>query len=368
MTIMRQLLIMLLIAAAGGAAWMYLGPESGSANVRAAKHGATKPPASVVVLARPVGSAREKIRIQVVGTARAFRSATLHSAAAGEITRVNFTADQRVKAGDILLELDQEAEQLAVELARIALSDAKRTFERLRRLKASGAVASSTFDDAQSALDTARLELKQAEVTLGHRHVAAPFDGRIGLTELDVGDRVDTDSVIASLDQRETLLIRFEIPEALLGRIGKGDRVEVTPWSDRNLVAEGLVFDVGSRINERTRTFVVRARIANPNDTLRPGMSFRVTSDVTGAAYPMVPEIAVQWSGEGSFLWVIRDGKARQVKAAIVQRQEANILVDSEVQPGDQVVVEGFHRMRDGREVTIDATNSSDQPKPKTGS
>ena len=372
MTLLRQLLIIGLIAAVAAGAWTYLGSVLGSAEIGAGKRNGKKPPAIVVV--QEVASAHEKIRVRVVGTARALRSATLHSASAGEIIRINFTADQQVTGGAVLLELDSEAEQLAVDLARIRLDDSRRTFERLRRLKSSGAVANSTHDDAQSALKATRIELKRAEVNLADRHVVAPFSGRIGLTELDVGDRVDTDSAIASLDQREALLVRFEVPEALLGRIGKGDKVRVTPWSDRTIVAEGSVFDVGSRVNEQTRTFLVRARIANPNDALRPGMSFRVASDVIGQAYPMVPEIAVQWGGGGSFLWLIRDGKAHHVEATIVQRQEADILVDAAILPGDLVVVEGFHRMRDGREVSFtkatlgDKTTLGDKAKAKTGS
>ena len=197
----------------------------------------------------------------------------------------------------------------------------------------------------------ASIGLKQAGVGRANRHVVAPFSGRIGLTEFDIGDRVDMDTAIASLDQRDTLLVRFEVPEALLGRIKKGDRVSANPWSDRDVSRIGDVFDIGSRVDEKTRPFAVRAKLDNPDDALRPGMSFRVTSDVVGTLYPVVPEIAVQWGGDGSFIWVVKDGKARQTRATIVQRQEGSILVDADLMPGDQVVVEGFHRMREGRAV-----------------
>lgn len=357
MTLLRQLLIIGMIAGAAAGSWLYLIPILSSAEAVSSKRGGKKQLASVVASA--VTSARETIRIQVVGTARALRSATLHAAAAGEITRVNFSADEAVKAGAVLLELDSETEQLAVDLARVRLDEARRTFKRLARLKTSGAVSGSTHDDARSALEAARIELKTAEVALADRHMVAPFSGRIGLTELDVGDRVDTDSAIATLDQRDVLLIRFEVPEALLGRINKGDRIGASPWSDRKSEREGVVFDVGSRIDERTRTFSVRARIANPDDALRPGMSFRVASEVVGAAYPVVPEIAVQWGGDGSFVWVIKDGKARQTRAVIVQRQESNILIDADVRAGDRVVVEGFHRMREGRQVSLGDTGKT---------
>lgn len=351
MTLPRQLLIIGIVAAIVAAGWLYVLPLLGSAEAVATKRsGKTK---SVNIVAREVTSGREKIRIQVVGTSQAARSATLHPAAAGEITRINFSADDRIEAGQVLLELDSETEQLAVDLARVRLEDALRTFKRLDRLMPSGAVASSTHDDAKSALEAARIALAQAEVALADRVMVAPFAGRAGLTDLDVGDRVDTDTPVTSLDQREVLLVGFDVPEALLGKIGKGDRITASPWSDRGGEREGAVLDVGSRIDTRTRTFRVRASLENADDALRPGMSFRVASDIIGASYPVVPEIAAQWDGGGSFVWAVQDGKARRVPARIVQRQEAFILVNAELKPGDLVVVEGFHLMREGREVSI---------------
>lgn len=354
MSLPRQLLIIVIIASAAVGGWVYVLPLLGSAEAVATKRGGKG--TSVNIVAREVTAGRETIRIQVVGTSQAARSATLHPAAAGEITRIDFSADDKIEAGQVLLELDSETEQLAVDLARVRLEEAQRTFKRLDRLMPSGAVASSTHDDAKSALEAARITLRQAEVALADRVMVAPFAGRAGLTNLDVGDRVDTDTPVTSLDQREVLLVGFDVPEALLGKIAKGDRITASPWSDRGSERDGLVFDVGSRIDARTRTFRVRASLDNGDDALRPGMSFRVTSEIVGGSYPVVPEIAVHWDGGGSFVWAAQDGKARRVPARIVQRQEALILVDAELKPGDRVVVEGFHHMREGRKIS--AANS----------
>lgn len=356
MTLPRQLLIIGIIAAAAVAGWIYVLPLLGTAEAVVSKRGGKAN--NVTVVAREVKTGREKIRIEVVGTSQASRSATLHPATAGEITRVNFSADEKIEAGQVLLELDSETEQLAVDLARVQLDDAKRTFTRLERLMPSGAVATSTHDDAKSALEAARIALRQAEVALADRVIIAPFSGRAGLTDLDVGDRVDTDTPVTSLDQRESLLIAFDVPEELLGKIGKGDRIFASPWSDRGAEREGVVFDVGSRVDARTRTFRIRATLENADDALRPGMSFRVASEIVGESYPVVPEIAVQWGGDGSFVWVVRGDEAQRVPARIVQRQEAEILVDARLTSDDRVVVEGFHRMREGRKVSISSTKT----------
>lgn len=342
----RQLLILALIAGLGGAAWIAFDPPAKPDTGAAPKRGDRE--SRVAVVASKVDFVAARVRVKAVGTARALRSASLHPAAAGLVQAINFSADARVEQGDVLVELDRATEELAVELARVRLADADRVFRRLQRLSATGATAQVSLDDARTTLEAARIELRRAEVALSDRFVLAPFAGRTGLTEIDVGDRIDPDTEIATLDDRSTLLIRFEVPEALHGRLGIGASVNVAPWSDADDRIAGEVVDVDSRVSEQTRTFVVRARIDNPGDRLRPGMSFRVGVDIDGNVHPEVPEIAIQWGGEGSYLWALTGEFARRVPTVIVQRQAGRVLVDANLIRGDLVVIEGHHRMREG--------------------
>ncbi|MDF1791876.1 MAG: efflux RND transporter periplasmic adaptor subunit [Thalassobaculaceae bacterium] len=351
MTVLRQILVVGLLAALVAAGWVFAGPmlsDAGDGNKP--PRGGTKAAAAVVA---EVTFAAERVRVEAVGTARAEHSAILFAPTAGEIEAINFTGDGVVKQGDVLLELDREAEELAVQLARVRLADANRIVKRLSSLSSSGAVAQATLDDALTTLEAARISLKQSEVALSDRFVVAPFSGRIGLTDLDIGDRVSSDTRIASLDDRSTLLVRFAVPEALLGRIRVGETASVVPWASADISAEGTVFDVDSRVDEENRSYTVRARIPNGDDLLRPGMSFRVSLDIRGADHPRVPEVAIQWGGDGSFVWAVRDGTAKRVPVTIVQRQEAMVLVDGGLAPDDLVVVEGLHRMRPGSPVEI---------------
>ena len=356
MSVLRQIFVVGLLAALVVGGWTFAGPmlsEPGDSGETRSRGGS---PAAAVVTG--VDFTTERIRVEAVGTARAQRSATLYAPTAGEIEAVNFTSDAEVQQGDVLLELDREAEELAVQLARVRLTDANRIVKRLSSLSKSGAVAQATLDDALTTLEAARIELKQAEVALSDRFVVAPFSGRVGLTDLDVGDRVASDTRIATLDDRSTLLVRFDVPEALLGRVRVGETVSVVPWSSADISAEGTVYDVDSRVDEENRAFTVRARIPNDDDLLRPGMSFRVGLDIRGAEHPRVPEVAIQWGGDGSFVWAVSDGKATRVPVTIVQRQEATVLVDGAIARGDLVVIEGLHRMRPGSPVEIISADS----------
>lgn len=302
---------------------------------------------STPVVLAPVIVRPETTRLEAVGTSRAIRSVMLHPAAPGEVVAVNIQADQAVQAGQVLLELDARDERLALELATAEEADATRTLERYLNSQSSGAVPTSEVDAARTALEVARIARSRADVALQDRSVRAPFAGRVGITQVDVGDRVSVDSEIASLDDRSALLVSFEVPEQFLGTLQVGDPVQVQTWTGSALHSEGRINDLGSRIDPVSRTFVARARVPNNDDRLRPGMSFRINLNLEGEPYPVVPEIAVQWGGDGAYVWGVNEGRAQRVAVEIVQRQGDQVLVAAELTEEDQVVVEGIQRMRE---------------------
>ncbi|UUX51720.1 efflux RND transporter periplasmic adaptor subunit [Nisaea acidiphila] len=362
MSIVRQLFVVALAAIVLAGGWVYLGPLLGFGEEAGGKSGGGKKSPAAVVVA-DVSFVRERLRTEAVGTARAYQSARLHPVADGRVIATALRTDGNVSQGQVLLELDHKTETLAVELARVRLEAAQRVAERLTKLRKSGASTQAALDDAVTAVDAAKIELERAQLALEDRFLLAPFSGRIGMTDIEVGDRVDTGTEIAVLDDRSSLLVRFEVPEGMLGRIGVGSPVKLALWTgDTAPIEGGSIYDIDSRIDEATRTFVVRARIPNPDDRLRPGMSFRVTLDVEGETRASVPEVAIQWGGDGSFVWAVSGGTARRLPVSIVQRQEATVLLDAEFAEGDKVVTHGLHRMREGTKVEILPGNGPAQP------
>lgn len=289
-----------------------------------------------------------RTHVEAVGTSRAVRSVEIYPATSGEVVAVNFEPGQRVEAGQVLVELDSRDERLAVELAQVQLADAERLYERYVRSGDSGAILPTTIDTARTQVETSRIALDQARVALDFRSIEAAFDGYVGSTEVDAGDRVNQNTLITTLDDRSALLVSFELPEMLIRELGVGDEVSLGTWQDRSLTLSGEIVDIGSRIDPATRTFVARARVDNESDELRPGMSFRVTADIEGQRYPAIAETAVQWGADGAYIWTVVGGEARRMPVDIVQRNEGRVLVDADLARGDLVVVEGIQRMRDG--------------------
>ena len=364
MSLVRQLLIVALLCGLGVAAYRYgwplIAPVDGnpaapSQREEAAAEGGRRAERPATVLVQAVETRVERARMRAVGTARAHRSVTLYPPAAGEVAAVHFAPDQRVRKGSVLLELDRRRERLTLELARVRMHSARETLSRYERSAGSGAHAESTVNEARSALEEAEIALRQAEVALSDRQVVAPFDGFTGLTEIDVGERIDTDDDITTLDDRASLLVGFSIPERFLGRVGRGHPVEVATWAARERPFPGEIVELGSRIDPVSRSFIARARVANADDAFRPGMSFAVTLDVLGKRFPLVPEISVRYGRDGAFVWVVREDAAVRVPVRIVERQAAAVLVDAALEEGEPVVIEGIQRLRPGLPVRASA-------------
>lgn len=309
----------------------------------------------VPVIAEHIGFEHAQSRVEAVGTSRAVLSAELYPATSGEVVAVNFEPGQTVRAGDVLVELDGREQELAVRAARLRLEDAERLYDRYQRSADSGAVLPTTLDAARTAVETARVELERALLALEDRSIEAVFDGHVGATEIDLGDRIGPDTLITTLDDRSSLLVSFDIPEAFIGELRVGDSVRLETWSTSLPEIMGEIVDIGSRVDPQNRTFVARARVANADDTLRPGMSFRVNADLQGERYAAIPETGVQWGIGGAYVWSIVDGTATRVQVQVIQRREGRVLVDGDFDGSDLVVVEGSQRMRDGVAVSYDA-------------
>lgn len=315
----------------------------------------------VRVIVEPLAFNTERTRVEAVGTSRAVQSIALHPAAAGEVVAVNFEPGQRVQEGAVLVELDQRDEKLAVDLASLQLDEAKRLYDRYMRMGDTSAVLPTTIDAARAAVESAQIELDRARIALDYRTIEAPFDGFVGITDVDPGDRINPDTLITTLDDRSALLVSFEVPETLIGKLTVEDDVSIATWNSREPKAYGQVVDIGSRIDPLTRTFVARARVDNEDDELRPGMSFRVTMNLKGIPYPVVPETGVQWGADGAYIWSVVDRRARRMPVSIVQRQEGVILVEGELDEGDLIVVEGIQRVRDGMEVIYEPASLAER-------
>lgn len=291
--------------------------------------------------------------ITAIGSARGVHAVDLAPEVAGRLLALRVAPGDRVAAGQLVAELDDEAARLATERARLVLADASATLDRLDRLEASGSASTLQRQEAELARRTADLALQAAERDLADHRLTAPINGYVGLIDVQVGNLITPSSVVTRIEDRSSLLLEFRVPERVAARIAAGDPVEVTAVSAPQDLIEGRIVAVDNRVDDASRTLRVEAEIANPNDDLRPGMAFRIALQFTGQEYPAVDPLAIQWGADGAFVWVVRGGKAQSLPIRILQRNADAVLVEAALAPGDLVVTEGVQALRPGAEVQL---------------
>ncbi|MBB36085.1 MAG: efflux transporter periplasmic adaptor subunit [Hirschia sp.] len=305
----------------------------------------------VKVIVQEITLGADTQEIEAVGTARARQAATIYPEANGEVVSVNFTAGQKVEKGQVLARLDDADQRLAVARAQVTLKDTEQLLNRYERIDVPEAVSDSQIDEARTAVEAAKIDLSLAREALAERTTRAPFSGYVGLSDIDPGARITTSTVITRLDDRSVLYVDFAVPEQVFGRIAKGDVLPMTPFSSDRSTVDAVVEAIDSRIDASMRSFMVRAAIDNTDDTLRPGMSFRINLALPGERYPKVPEAAIVWGGDGAYLWAVEDGAAKRVAVTIVFRDDGQVLVKAPLEEGDLIVAEGVQKMRPGLKV-----------------
>ena len=266
-----------------------------------------------------------------------------------------------VEAGALVAQLDDDAERIALERARLMVADATADLDRLRQLSGSGAVSAVQIRDAELALRTAELEVEQAEFDLQQRRIIAPISGWAGLLEVEQGDRISAQDTIAVITDRSSIQIDFRVPERFIGGA-------VARHADRGDAARPARRRAGGRdrrARQRRRPRQPHAAGAGPGSTMpttacAPGRRFRSRCPFPARRLPSVDPLAIQWSGDGSFVWVVRDGEAARVPVDDPPAQQPTACWSrAPSEAGDLVIIEGVQTLRPGAAVEIVAGASA---------
>lgn len=306
---------------------------------------------AMTVSTAPVGLGEVADRIAAIGTGEALHSVVLMPEVSGRLAEIRVAAGDRVQEGTVVARLDSAAEQIARDRAELLLDEALNTAARLERLQASGTATEVQIREAALAVRTAQLGVRQAEFDLARREIVAPITGWIGLIDAEVGAQVSPSTAIARIDDRSMLLVDFSVPERLVGRIAPGDRLSISPLARNDVALDGRIRAIDSRVDQTSRSLRVVGELANPEDTLRAGMAFSIAITLPGTMYPAVDPLSIQWGNEGSFVWVVREGRTARVPVRILQRSDGAVLVRGTLEPGERVVREGVQSLREGSEV-----------------
>ena len=347
MSIVRQIVAILVLAIIAGAIW-YLTAQTAGSQIGDDDQ---------VERAVPVDLAEARAGVitqyvEAVGTLRARQSIEIKANASGQIADIRFEAGEQVEKGQILVTLDREIEEANAAEARAMLQDAEAQYERARQLLPNRTVAQAQVDALNAAFAVARARLAAAERRLRDRQIRAPFAGVVGLREVDLGARINEDTVVTTLDDLSAVELEFSVPGIFYGQVQRGQTVTATTASFPDRVFEGRIASIDTRIDPVARSFRVRAELPNPDNELPAGlfMVVRVTLGSRPDAV-IIPEEAVMAEGRSTYVFRVRDGRAKRIEVELGQRQVGEVEVLQGLRAGDSVVVAGLQRLRDGMAV-----------------
>jgi RND family efflux transporter MFP subunit len=313
-------------------------------------------PAPVIV--STVAEGRINDRLTAIGDGAAVRSVSVTPLSAGVLTEVMVRSGDRVTAGRPLARLDSRAEEIVLDQSELALATAQDKFDRIEALVKSRTATAVQLADARNERDSADLALRDARLKLDQRTIAAPIDGVVGIIATAAGNAVTTQSEIATIDDRSSILVDFWVPERFAATIAPGQPVKAHALALPGEDFDGIVDAVASRIERDSRTLRVRAVLGNEGDRLRPGMAFEIEMHFQGTTFPAVDPLAVQWSSNGAFVWTVVDGQATRVTIRVIQRNSDRVLIEGGLKPGDTVITEGVQSLRDGMPVLVVPTET----------
>ncbi|MDO8860678.1 efflux RND transporter periplasmic adaptor subunit [Haliea sp. E1-2-M8] len=351
---MRAYLIaiaMLLLIFGAIAAYLYQ-QFSGFAN-----QGFSQPPVTVAAAAAEESLWPETLT--ATGSIRAARGVELSSEESGEVTSIAVRSGDRVAAGELLLQLNDRAEQASRERQRAAVDLARLLFERDARLLEQKSIPQTQFDRSRADLEVAEAQLAETEAVLANKQLRAPFAGTVGIVNARVGDYVEAGTRVASLQDLTTLEVDFAVPARFAPLLRPGLRVSIAVPGFEQRLFDATLTALDSLVDADTRSLLLRAELKEGAGLL-PGMFARISIDLDRTeARISVPETAITYSTSGDTVFVIETGEegGLQVQPRVVRIGAAangRIAIVEGLAPGERIVTAGQNKLYRGASVQID--------------
>lgn len=382
-----SLLVLLVVAGLCWWQWPSSQPDKGAAG---GKPGGGRPgfgafggPVPVRVAPATVGDF--PLYYKALGTVTATNTVNVRSRVAGELVKVHFKEGQRVKAGDLLAEIDPRSYQIALQQAegtlaqnQAQLKNAQIDLQRYKGLFAEDSIAKQTLDTQaalvaqyQGTIKTNQAAVGDAKLNLDFTRIRAPISGRLGLRQLDVGNLVaanDTTALVV-ITQTQPITVAFTLPETelttVLARYRSGAQLPVQAWDrgDTQQLSVGVLSSLDNQIDTTTGTLKFKASFQNQDEMLFPNqfVNVRLLADTLKDAV-LAPSAAMQFGTNGTFAYVLDGENKVRIRSLKLGASDGELTVVKQgLAKGDRVVLEGTDRLRDGSDVEV-VNDSSEVP------
>lgn len=302
--------------------------------------------------------------LSAVGSLEAWQGLTITAELDGRIANIHFNSGQQVKAGDLLIEQESGNEKALLRAALARLDLATSQLKRLNSLHDKKSVSQSDLDEAKQLLSSTQAEVDGLRITLDKKRIVAPFDGRLGIRKVYLGQDLSVGTEIVTLQSIEQLRVNFRIPQQWINKVKPGYLVEVNAL--QGITISGEIIATAAEINAQSRNLHVQAQIDNSLHALLPGMSVDLEVILPKEEQVLViPNTAILYAPYGDTVFVVE--KAKQGNTNIVRQQFVKlgntrgdfVTVVEGLTVGQRVVSAGAFKLFNGMSVVI-----SDKPEP----
>lgn len=332
------------------------------------KTGMTGGPPPMPVEVAMVRQGTINVDISAVGTLQANESVTIRPQISGRIETINFNEGQAVNKGAKLFSLDatEYQAQLAESEATVKLALLK--FNRSQDLLKKNLGSQQQFDEDAARLDEVKAQLALYRDRLTKTEIRAPFGGVLGLRKVSPGEVIQPGQELVNLEDVHVLKLDFRAPEIYLPELKTGLNVSVVTDAFPNEVFTGQVFAIAPRVEESSRSVLLRASITNDRGMLRPGIFARVQLRLASRENALiVPEESLWPVGNDLFVYRVVDGKAQLSKIKIGKRLKGEVEVVEGLNQGDTVITAGQMKLRNQaavKPVNLPVTSDAAAPVP----
>jgi membrane fusion protein (multidrug efflux system) len=342
-----SVLLVALLVLAGAAAWLILGGEEQSG-------GRGFGGRAVTVGVMPVETRTFNDIVEALGSARASESVVVTSSVSDMVQKIHFEDGQRVNKGDLLVELVSVEEGAQLREAEANVLESQQQFIRIQELVDRGSSSGAALDAQQRSVDEAQSRLDALKARLADRQIRAPFAGVLGLRQISEGSLISPSTVITTLDAIDIINFDFSVPEKFLATLGAGQPVQATVEAYPGRVFDAKVKSVDSRVDQATRSVIVRAEMENSDNAIIPGMLVAVKVVSREWQGLSIPEEAVVPTGGRNFVFVVSGEESIRKEVELGIRRPGYVEVLSGLSEGEQVVTEGTMRLgRSGIKVRV---------------
>jgi len=332
------------------------------------------PPETVTTAA--VRSETWETALTAVGSLSAVQGVTVAAEIAGKVVGIAFQPGQAVQKGALLVSQDTSTEeaQLAGALAQARL--ARTTLERDNRMLAVNIISQADHDTALANHQQALAQADAVRAAINKKHVRAPFSGRLGIRQVNLGQMLREGDQIVTLQSLDPIFADFSLPQQQLAQLRLGQPVQVTSDAFPGLTVNGRITAINPLVDQETRNLKVQATVSNRDERLRPGMYVNVAVGLPVRRQVLVlPATAIFYAPYGDSVFVVLDDPKkrgakvlRQQFVRLGERRGDFVTVASGVKEGDAVVSTGVFKLTNGQSVVVDnrlAPPFSMKPKPE---